>query len=87
MTKQFKPYAEILKIIKGPFENGEDLPWNLCLTKYKYDSDLHEEEFYYDNMKQAMDDVDFLSSNVSLIIDSNGKSQHDDVIRKVQGHV
>ena len=87
MTKQFEPYAEILKIIKGPFENGKNLPWNLCLTKYKYDGDLHEEEFYYANMREAMDDVDFLSSNVSIVIDRNGNSQHDNVVREVSGYV
>jgi hypothetical protein len=85
MTEQFKPYAEILKVIKGPFENGDSLPWNLCLTKYKYDDKLYEEEFYYSNMREAMDDVDFLSSNVSIVIDSNGNAQHDDVVREVSG--
>ena len=32
-----------------------------------------------------MDDVDFLSSNVSIVIDSNGNAQHDDVVREVSG--
>jgi len=87
MPKEFEPYAEILKVIKGPFENGENLPWNLCLTRYKYDSNLHEEEFYYANMAQAMDDVDFLSNNISIVIDRNGNTQHDDVVRGIHDHV
>jgi len=90
MSNKFVPVVEIVKVIRGPYDDEAGNIWNLCLTRSVSNLKEEEEEYFYRNMKDAMDDVDRLHKTGPFVIDEWGNSEQDHThkqTRKVIEHV
>ena len=86
MSELFEPHVEVLQVISGPYDNELGQVWNVCLIRDFYSKDTYEEEYFYSDMQQAMDDVSSLKKTGSFLIDALGNTKqdhHDNKARKV----
>lgn len=77
MSEPFEPKVEIMQVIHGPFEDDEGRVWNLCLARHCSTNEPFEEEYYYQSLKDAMDDVSRLHKTGPFLIDDLGNTEQD----------
>lgn len=83
MNDLFKPTVEILQVKRGPYTDDEGRIWNLCLARWCSTGEQFEEEYFYQSMSDAIDDIYRLDKTGPFVIDAYGNTK-EDVLEKTR---